>query len=389
MLQIFLDKDDLNSGLYEGTVRGRRLFTSSAVPHGPGTIFYFNNDKFHRVNYTGQWVEGTRQGNGSTYFKDGSVYRGEYRQGVEAGEGTIRYPNGNVLEGEFIDGKIHGHAVFKGYSHNSYHRDSRITIHTTYFNQKRSEGLVRWACDGSAWGYMRGLHKGCVGCVWVCVCVWRNKRVSLAPLYYPDTLLSLGPCLGKMVDGKNPCWYELWRITLLKYPNGDQREGFFSENVLDGQVIYTRANGQIVIELWKNGERLPDRQVVVQESPSAPEETTQASLLTRTTSTSTIPPPPQSSLSQPFDLSDIRQTIRSGDRFQLKSREPKKEARMDVVALRKETDESNRDFLFKVFQRVNGSWVLIMKEKVRILWLLLVEYYIVEYIIPCLHSVGK
>ena len=186
----------------------------------------------------------------------------------------------------------------------------------------------------------------------------------------------------------------VWIMThYFKYPNGDQREGFFSENVLDGQVIYTRANGQIVIELWKNGERLPDRQVVVQESPTAsssssPEETTPASLLTRTTSTSTIPPPPQSSLSQPFDLSDIRQTIRSGDRFQLKSREPKKEARMDVVALRKETDESNRDFLFKVFQRVNGSWVLIMKEKVRILWLLLVEY-VVEYIIPCLHSVGK
>ena len=113
MLQIFLDKDDLNSGLYEGTVRGRRLFTSSAVPHGRGTIFYFNNDKFHRVNYTGQWVDGTRQGNGSTYFKDGSVYRGEYREGVEEGEGTILYPNGNILEGEFVDGKIHGHAVFK------------------------------------------------------------------------------------------------------------------------------------------------------------------------------------------------------------------------------------------------------------------------------------
>ena len=252
MLQIFLDKDDLNSGLYEGTVRGRRLFTSSAVPHGPGTIFYFNNDKFHRVNYTGQWVEGTRQGNGSSYFKDGSVYRGEYRDGVEAGEGTIRYPNGNVLEGEFIEGKIHGHAVFK-------------------------------------------------------------------------------------------------------YPNGDQREGFFSENVLDGQVIYTRANGQIVIELWKNGERLPDRQVVVQESSQSEEATNGSPLLTSTTSTSTIPPPASKSSSQPLDLSDIRQTIRSGDRFQLKSREPKKEARMDVEALRKETDESNRDFLFKVFQRVNGS----------------------------------
>ena len=78
ILQIFYDKDDLNSGLYEGTVRGRRLFTSSAIPHGQGTIYYFNNDKYHRVNYTGDWVDGTREGNGTTNFKDGSVYRGMY-----------------------------------------------------------------------------------------------------------------------------------------------------------------------------------------------------------------------------------------------------------------------------------------------------------------------
>ena len=76
ILQIFYDKDELNSGLYEGTVRGRRLFTSSAIPHGQGTIYYFNNDKYHRVNYTGDWVQGTREGNGTTNFKDGSVYKG-------------------------------------------------------------------------------------------------------------------------------------------------------------------------------------------------------------------------------------------------------------------------------------------------------------------------
>ena len=77
-LQIFLNKDDLNSGLYEGTVRGRRLFTSSAVPHGQGTIYYFNNDKFHRVNYTGDWAHGNRHGRGTTYFRDGSVYTGDH-----------------------------------------------------------------------------------------------------------------------------------------------------------------------------------------------------------------------------------------------------------------------------------------------------------------------
>ena len=32
-----------------------------------------------RVNYTGQWVEGEREGNGTTSFRDGAVYTGEYR----------------------------------------------------------------------------------------------------------------------------------------------------------------------------------------------------------------------------------------------------------------------------------------------------------------------
>ena len=32
-----------------------------------------------RVNYTGEWVNGEREGNGTTNFRDGAVYRGEYR----------------------------------------------------------------------------------------------------------------------------------------------------------------------------------------------------------------------------------------------------------------------------------------------------------------------
>ena len=32
-----------------------------------------------RVNYTGQWVQGEREGNGTTSFRDGAVYTGAYR----------------------------------------------------------------------------------------------------------------------------------------------------------------------------------------------------------------------------------------------------------------------------------------------------------------------
>lgn len=68
--ELFLNRNDLNSGLYEGEVTGRRRFGETQVsvttmildldttseivtlftqvPHGYGAIFYFSNDKYNR-----------------------------------------------------------------------------------------------------------------------------------------------------------------------------------------------------------------------------------------------------------------------------------------------------------------------------------------------------
>ena len=62
---------------------------------------------------------------------------------------------------------------------------------------------------------------------------------------------------GEFSDGK------IHGNAVFKYPNGDQREGFFFDNVLDGQVIYTKSDGKIIIEVWKNGEPLPDKETIV------------------------------------------------------------------------------------------------------------------------------
>lgn len=153
--ELFLNKNDVNSGLYEGDVKGRRRFGETQVPHGEGTIYYFSNDKFNRVNYTGDWADGERAGNGTTSFRDGAVYQGEYKDGLEHGRGFIRYTNGNTLDAEFVGGKIVGHGVFR-------------------------------------------------------------------------------------------------------YASGDQREGFFKDNILDGQVIFTSVDGRTVIETWSGGEKIDD-----------------------------------------------------------------------------------------------------------------------------------
>ena len=51
---------------------------------------------------------------------------------------------------------------------------------------------------------------------------------------------------------------KLLLTSLVRYANGDQREGFFEDNILDGQVIFTRSDGTTIIEKWIKGEKISD-----------------------------------------------------------------------------------------------------------------------------------
>ena len=170
---------------------------------------------------------------------------------------------------------------------------------------------------------------------------------------------------GEFSDGK------IHGHAVFRYPNGDQREGFFFENVLDGQVIYTKADGMIVIELWKNGENLESKSQIVRPSNSVVQSTIQTPTtveilkpVTKSKSTTNQDPNSVSSttesnrLSTSFDINALRKAIRSGDRTQMFSsnpREPRIQTEsMDVKKLREETDIANEEFLRSVFLRVNG-----------------------------------
>ena len=160
----------------------------------------------------------------------------------------------------------------------------------------------------------------------------------------------------------------------------------------------------IVIELWKSGENLEDRSEIIRSGtsdtidlrqiitttpltpstveilkPNFVQSTTDITLNIiedHTPSTTTNVPsttknvPSNTKSSQvtssaaSVDLSALRNAIRSSDRTQLffnsnsqpqKPREPKLQTEsMDVTKLRQETDVANREFLYSVFQRVNG-----------------------------------
>merc|ERR1712192_358711 len=43
---------------------------------------------------------------------------------------------------------------------------------------------------------------------------------------------------------------------VFRYTNNDQREGFFTDSSLEGQVIFTRSDGVTFIEEWQGGEQV-------------------------------------------------------------------------------------------------------------------------------------
>ena len=118
-----------------------------------------------RVNYTGQWVQGEREGNGTTSFRDGAVYTGEYRWVSD----TVKHP--------------HRSSSIPGLDWSTAEASSVIPMGT--------------ALTRSLW----------LGRSWVTESSSESKLILVM--------------------------FELQ----FRYASGDQREGFFRDNILDGQVM--------------------------------------------------------------------------------------------------------------------------------------------------------
>ena len=63
--------------------------------------------------FTGELVDGKRQGQWVLQRADGGVYKGPYVDGKRHGHWVLRDGDGYVREGPYIDGREHGHWVFR------------------------------------------------------------------------------------------------------------------------------------------------------------------------------------------------------------------------------------------------------------------------------------
>ena len=62
--------------------------------------------------YTGDYANGRKHGQGTFVYPDGSRYVGNWINDEKHGTGTYYYPNGDVYEGEWSQNQRHGQGVY-------------------------------------------------------------------------------------------------------------------------------------------------------------------------------------------------------------------------------------------------------------------------------------
>ncbi len=83
------------------------------------------NHNFDGGTYSGDVINGIRDGKGNCDYPNGDVYIGEWKDGKPNGRGTWKTPGGLVYEGEWKEGKIHGTGMSKSIPHDGTIRRSR------------------------------------------------------------------------------------------------------------------------------------------------------------------------------------------------------------------------------------------------------------------------
>jgi hypothetical protein len=75
------------------------------------------NHNFDGGTYSGDVINGIRDGEGNCDYPNGDVYIGEWKDGKPNGRGTWKTPGGLVYEGEWKEGKVHGTGMSKSIPH--------------------------------------------------------------------------------------------------------------------------------------------------------------------------------------------------------------------------------------------------------------------------------
>ncbi|KAM9837984.1 radial spoke head 10 homolog B [Aulostomus maculatus] len=81
------------------------------VQHGQGKHIWFllrlHGSQYCQMNqYTGDFVQGERHGQGTFDYTDGEIYEGEWKNNKKHGQGKLTFEDGHIFEGEFVNDQM-------------------------------------------------------------------------------------------------------------------------------------------------------------------------------------------------------------------------------------------------------------------------------------------
>ena len=104
--------------------------------------------------YTGEWMNGMRDGYGSQVWPDSSKYEGDWRQDKANGRGKLIHADGDVYEGDWLNDKAHGYGTYS-------HANGALYEGDWFDDKQHGHGKESWP-DGARYegSYQEGKKHG-------------------------------------------------------------------------------------------------------------------------------------------------------------------------------------------------------------------------------------
>ncbi len=221
----FLDGTTFSGNWIDGKLNGQGTSTSKNgtvyvgewkdnKKNGKGTLTMADGSK-----YVGEWKDNILSGSIIYYFTDGSVFTGVMENDEIIGYGTCTYPNGSVYTGNWKNGEIYGKVRLTKTNGESYSGDWKN-------GKENGQGTFTFA-DGSNY-----------------VGEWKDgKRNGFGTYTFIDGSKYIGEWSNNEINGQGTMIYKI----------GDEYAGEWKNGIKSGQGTYTFGDGSKYVGNWNGG----------------------------------------------------------------------------------------------------------------------------------------
>lgn len=237
-------KNDIPHGFGEEYLKGKKYFSGNYINglrDGQGT--YFGEDG---STYIGEWKNNEANGLGiEKYTSEGvnAVYEGEFKDNLRNGQGSLTLSNGASFKGEWVDNLLNGFVVeilSDGRKYEGNYKDGKRNGQGTFIwpdgQSYEGEWLNNEFHGYGIFNYSNGKYEGEFK---------TSKRNGKGTITYSNGTKYQGDWKNDLFNG----------FGIILEADGRKYEGNWKNDKKDGQGTFIWPDGQAYIGEWQNDER--------------------------------------------------------------------------------------------------------------------------------------